>query len=105
MTLTIPSNIRRNTSAEPADHLARDAGLLLDATGIVRSRAWISRAVRAYLDAPLRVPFGLYLVTRIELNDFQRKALAERADLRYLLTYADPTGEAAIRNVTREQRS
>lgn len=98
-------SIRRNMSAEPTELLMRDAGLLLDACGVDRSRAWISRTVRVYLDAPVQgLPFGSFLAARIELNEYQRRALAERADLRYLLTYADPTGEAAIRNVMRGQR-
>ena len=45
--------------------------------------------------------FGDYLVARVELNVRQRRWLEERADLRYLLTYADPTGENAARNVDR----
>jgi hypothetical protein len=93
-------NIRRNTCAEHTDFLVRDAGRLLDVCGVTRSRQWLSRTVRAYLDAPAQeMPFGLYLAARVELNNDQRQLLAEREDLRYSLTYADPTGETAMRRV------
>lgn len=104
-TATLPS-IRRNTSAETTEDLARDAGLLLDACGVVRSRAWVSRTVRDYRNSSIKgMPFGTFLLARVELNAVQRRMLAERADLRYLLTYQDPTGETAARNVDRERRA
>jgi hypothetical protein len=97
-------SIRRNTSADTAESLARDAGLLLHACGVIRSRGWISRAVRDYLASDwTALPFGMFLAAKVELSDAQRRVLAERSDLRYLLSYADPTGETAIRNVMREQ--
>jgi hypothetical protein len=97
------TNIRRNTCAEHTDLLVRDAGKLLDVCGVTRSRQWVSRTVRAYLDAPIReMRFGAFLVARVELNNAQRRLLADREDLRYLLTYSDPTGETAMRRVMKE---
>jgi hypothetical protein len=96
-------NIRRNTCAEHTDLLVRDAGRLLNTCGVTRSRQWVSRTVHAYLDGPTQeVPFGVYLAARVELNNAQRRLLAEREDLRYLLTYSDPTGETAMRRVMKE---
>ena len=81
--------------------------MLLDACGVVRSRAWLSRTVRDFLSSHLaeQMPFGLFLVSRLELNHSQRRALAECADVRYLLNYRDPTGETTARNVDRERKS
>jgi len=98
---TLP-RIRRNTNADTAETLTRDADTLMAASGVERSRGWISRTVRAYMGAPVEgMPFGVFLDARLDLNTTQRRRLAERADLRYLLTYADPTGETAARNVDR----
>lgn len=105
MTPTTSPSFQRNDVAEDTQSsLVRDARLLLDAVGIERGGNWISRTVRTYLAAAVRVPFGLFLSAEVSLSNTQRRALAERADLRYLLSYADPTGETAIRNVEREQR-
>lgn len=96
---TLPRT-RRNTNADTVETLTRDAGALMAATGVERSRAWTSRTVRDYLSARGdAMPFGVFLAARLELNTVQRRRLAERADLRYLLTYADPTGETATRNL------
>jgi hypothetical protein len=107
MTATIEPSNRRNherRDGQPADALIRDAALVLDAVGVHRSVSWLSRTVRDFL-APraAEVPFGLFLAARMEMNAAQRRRLAERADLRYLLTYADPTGEQASRRVARER--
>lgn len=100
MTDIMAISIRRKDVAEHTQSsLVRDARLLLEATGVARGSNWISRAVRDYLAAPVRIPFGLFLSARVELSALQRRVLAERADLRYLLSYADPTGESAVRNV------
>jgi len=102
---TVAPSIRRNTSAEAVaqprpEDLTRDAGRLLDACGVTRSRAWVSRTVRDYCSTSVSgLPFGMYLTNRIELNAQQRQAILDRSDLRYLLEYADPTGETACRNV------
>lgn len=98
-------SIRRNHVAEVTKtSLQRDARLLLDACGVHRGGNWIARVVLDYLAAPIQgLPFGLFLTARLELSDEQRRRLAESADLRYLLSYADPTGETAIRNVMRER--
>jgi len=99
-------SIRRSTSAEAGDQprpeaFARDAGRLLAACGVYRSRAWLSRTVRDYMSsiAGAGFPFGAYLLNRVELNAEQRRAAMNDPGVAYLLEYADPTGETAVRNV------
>lgn len=95
---------RRDEAPGTAESLVREAHTLLEVCGLHRSPAWVSRTVRAFLRSSVDgMPFGVYLVARVELNAQQRRALAEREDLRYVLSYADPTGETAIRNVARER--
>ncbi len=94
---------RGSGSATP-ESLNRDAHRLLDACGIARSPKWIQRVVRDYCSASASgLPFGIYLANRVELNAQQRQAVLDRSDLRYLLEYADPTGETAVWNVRREK--
>lgn len=100
MEATLSPNIRRQSKSR--DSLIKDAHILLGACGVVRSPAWVARTVRNYLASPItEMPFGIFLFARVELNAVQRRKVAERADLRYLLTYADPTGETAVRNLMR----
>ncbi len=103
----VAPNIRREHESRdggPAtpEALTRDAHRLLDACGITRSPKWVQRTVRDYCSASASgLPFGMYLANQVELNAQQRQAVLDRADLRYLLEYADPTGETAVRNVLR----
>ena len=108
LTPTTVLSIRRSTSAETVSQpcpevFARDADRLLAACGVYRSRAWISRVVRDYMSsiAGAGFPFGAYLLNRVELNAEQRRAALNDPEVAYLLEYADPTGEAAVRNVLR----
>jgi hypothetical protein len=101
-TISIRRNhVRREVTAET---LIRDAHLLLDTAGVVRGHNWVARTVREYVASDWRaLPFGMFLAAKVELNEAQRRVLAERADLRYLMTYADPTGETAVRHVMKER--
>lgn len=95
---------RKDERRDTTEALLRDAALLLNVAGIERSPSWLSRTVRAYVAAPIEgLPFGLFLAAKVQMNAVQRRRVAEHADTRYLLSYADPTGETAIRNVMREQ--
>lgn len=72
----------------------------LTATGLVRTESWVTRVSRDYARLAFDgMPIGTFIATRLALSDTERRRIAERADLRYLLSYADPTGEAAMRNV------
>lgn len=78
----------------------------LTAADLHRTESWVHRVSRDYARSAIEgTPIGLFIATRIALTAQERRRVAERADLRYLLSYADPTGEAAVRNVMREARS
>lgn len=100
MTTNTITHDRRIDERRTPEALLRVAATLLQAAGVERSPSWLSRTVRAYLASPVdTMPFGAYLVARVDLNEQQRRRLAERADLRYLLSYRDPTGETAVHNL------
>lgn len=106
-TLTAPQDIRRNHERRDSESVQTrivEAHAILDACDVHRSPSWVARTVRDYVASNLTgMPFGLFLAARMELNDAQKRRLAERADLRYLLSYADPTGENAVRHVMKER--
>lgn len=94
------------TSAEATEAmtetLIRYANQVLDTTGVNRSPSWVSRTVRSFQQhASGRMRFGTWLVNRLQLNTEQRIALRSNPDIAYLMTYVDPTGETAVRNVMR----
>lgn len=91
---------RDSESATP-EALIRDAMRLLQRCGIARSPKWAQRVVRDYIYrvAGSGFPFGAYLLNRVELNAEQRRAAMNDPEVAYLLEYADPTGETAVRNV------
>lgn len=102
--VTATSRERRNTSAVAPDDLIRDANLLMQACGLVRSRSWVSRTVRTYLRSTVRgLPFGQVLASELELNARQRADMMARSEFRYVLEYRDPTGETAVARVMRER--
>lgn len=71
----------------------------------MRTESWVARVSRDYARVAIPgTPIGVFIATRFALDSVERRRLAERADLRYLLSYADPTGETAVRNVMREQK-
>lgn len=76
----------------------------LSFAGMARTESWVHRVSRDYARLAIPgTPIDMFVATRIALSESERRRLAERADLRYLLTYVDPTGEAAVRNVMRER--
>lgn len=73
--------------------------------GLTRSNSWVHRVSRDYARVAVPgTPVGMFVATRIALSRDEARHVAGRPDLRYLLTYADPTGETAARNVDRERR-
>ena len=103
MTVTTTTGIRRNHErrGDTAEMLIREAQQILYAAGVHRSASWVARTVRQYVShvSGKGFPFGVYLVNRVQLNAEQRLAIRSRPDLAYVLDYADPTGETAVRNV------
>lgn len=87
-----------------APSLREQIRAFLESAGLARSNSWVHRVSRDYARTAIDgTPIGMFIATRIALNPAERREIAQRADLRYLLSYADPTGETASRNVDRER--
>lgn len=104
-TIALPSHRRIQERRDQrtqvkTEALVRFANDLMDRIGANRSQSWVSRQVRNYVKSG-RGLFGPYLLKRLQISDERRERDPELA---YLLAYADPTGETAVRNVMREQR-
>lgn len=82
--------------------LLRETHALVANLSVRMSPSNITRLVRDYtnLVAGKGVPFGTYLANAVALHADQRHAFDA---LYYRLSHADPTGEAAARNVDRER--
>jgi hypothetical protein len=90
-------------SAATPESLIRDAHLLMQACGIHRSPSWAARTVRTFVQSSVHgLPFGDYLAARLQLNAQQRADLLARSEFARVISYADPTGETAVRNVMKE---
>jgi len=95
----------RDAESATPESLLRDAMHLLQRCGIARSPKWVQRVIRDYSStiAGTGFPFGAYLLNRVELNAEQRRAALNDPEVAYLLEYADPVGEQAVRNVIQER--
>ena len=95
----------RGGEALTPERLLRDAMPLLERCGIGRSPKWVQRVVRDYAAsvASNGIPFGAYLLNRVEMNALQRRSAMNDPEVAYLLEYADPTGEAAVNRTIRKR--
>ena len=76
----------------------------LSFAGLERTESWVKRVSHDYARVAIPgTPIDVFIATRIAMSPAERRRLAERSDLRYLLSYADPTGETAIRHVMKER--
>lgn len=107
--LTCPEPIRSNhedrdkgRSAPTVERLLRETHAVLGNTSVRLSASKVTRLCRDYVNvvAGKGVPFGAYLANAVALDADQRRAFDS---LYYRLSYADPVGEAATRNVDRER--
>lgn len=79
--------------------------VFLTEAGLTRTESWVRRVARDYVRVAIPgTPINLFIATRVVLSLDERQHVAARPDLRFLLSYADPTGETAARNVDRERR-
>lgn len=66
----------------------------------------MNRTVRDYMRRPTwhGIPFGAFLMSRVQLNAEQRRRAMADPELAYFLHYADPTGETAVRNAMKASK-
>lgn len=94
---------RGDNPARPnAEQLIRETQRILERFDVRFSPSKVSREVRTYLHrvADKGVPFALYLRNCIEMHQEAQQELDAAYDC---LTYADPTGNAAARNIDRDR--
>lgn len=92
----------RGRSAPSVETLLRETQTQLDRAGIRMSPSKVNRLCRDYVNivAGKGVSFGAFLANAVVLDASQRRAFDA---VYYRLTYTDPTGETAARNVDRER--
>jgi len=92
---------RRRITPTTPETLAREAYSVLAGCGIAASRSKVSRIVRDYMRhiAGNGYPFEAYLVNTLQLTAQRRAVLASHPDWARVISYADVTGESAVRNV------
>jgi hypothetical protein len=88
-----------------AEDLARIAHAVLDNCGLDMSRSKVSRLIRTF---QARVAgngwsFFDFLANSIQLDAEHRRQLLHTPDVARVISYADPTGETAVRNVLRHR--
>jgi len=100
-------NIRSNHEDRAAEQvsvetLIRYTHKVIERSGVRLSPSKVARTCRDYVNlvAGKGVPFGDYLANIVALNAYQRRQFDA---LYYRLTFSDPTGESAARNVDRER--
>ncbi len=88
-----------------AEHLIRDARIILTNCGVSLGPSKISRLVRSYQARVQRngFPFFDFLVNAVQVDDVRRRQALAAGDVQRVISYADPTGETAVRNVARER--
>ena len=102
--LRIPAkDERRKITPATPETLAQEAYSVLAGCGIAASRSKVSRIVRDYMRhvAGNGYPFGAFLMNTLQLTAARRAALTNHPDWARVISYADPTGESAVRNVLR----
>lgn len=90
----------RGESLPSVELLIRETHAALGRSGVRLSPSKVSRLCRDYVNivAGKGVSFGVYLANAVALDAAQRRTFDA---VYYRLTYADPTGEAAVRNLAR----
>jgi len=97
---TLPDN-RRTTSADP-EALIREANELLTWWGIDMSHNRVVKHVRRYAREVVGFSFFDYFANAVQADEQTRRTAVANSELAKVITYADPTGERASRNVDRE---
>jgi hypothetical protein len=86
-----------------AEKLIRDARIILTNCGVPVGQSRLSRLVRTYQARVERNGFAFFdfLVNSVQVTDEQRRKALADPDVQRVISYADPTGETAVRNVLR----
>ena len=90
----------QKTGVPTVETLIRQTSAVLERIGVSMAPSKVIRLCRDYANivAPKNIAFVDYLANSVALDDQKRRAFDEEF---YRLTYADPTGESAVRNVLR----
>jgi hypothetical protein len=85
------------------EKLVRAAHAVLGNCGVTMSASKVSRLVRDYQRnvAPNGYPFFSFLATAVQLSDEQKRTALLNPDIARVISYADPTGETAVKRVMR----
>ncbi len=85
--------------------LAEQARQILDERGIARGHSWTWRTVRNFLETPPdAIEFETFVLGEVKRTDAPRRVVVDEKKLAGRLSYRDPTGETAIRNILRGKR-
>lgn len=87
--------------APSTEGLTRIAHSVLDHFGYEMTRSHISRLVRRYQATVVGWSFFDYFANAIALDSEQRRRALLNPEIARAISYADPTGETAVRNVMR----
>jgi hypothetical protein len=104
-TRDMTNRVMASGGSTSAETLIKAAHIVLDNCGIRMSPSWVSRLVRTYKHRVERngFPFIDFLANAVQLSAEQRRTALQNPDIACVITYADPTGETAVRNVMRDE--
>lgn len=94
------------TTSPSTNELVNAARLILDNCGIAFSTNKIVRLVvrfNATMPNASGHAFFLYLTNAVQMSAEQQRAALRNPDIARVISYADPVGETAARNVLRER--
>ena len=96
-----PAKVERRD--QRAEHLIRVAEVIVNNCGASWGHSKLSRVVRRYVyeNDGHGMSFFYYLAHMLRLNAERQRELLNRPDVARAISYADPTGETAVRNVMR----
>lgn len=86
-----------------AENRIRHAHVILANCGVSMGSSKVSRLVREYEHRVERNGFAFFdfLVNAVQVSDDQRRLALASPEVQRVISYADPTGETAVRHVMR----
>jgi hypothetical protein len=107
-TTTLTRSTGGSTSAEPTrqttDQWVNLAHMILQNAGVHMGGSKVSRLVRQFEHTVARNGWSFldYIGNAIQLTAQQRVDAMNNPDIARVISYADPTGETAVNNITRK---